>query len=47
MYGYPEQFIPEPELVAYGARLPADGTAAAPRPASVTAMSAGTVEVTS
>jgi len=20
MYGYPEQFIPEPELVAYGAR---------------------------
>ena len=23
MYGYPEQFIPEPELVAYGAKTPA------------------------
>src|SRR6478672_1418294 len=37
MYGYPEQFIPEPELVAYGAKLPPGGGAA--RPASVTAMS--------
>lgn len=42
MYGYPEQFIPEPELVAYGAR--AGDASAAPRPASVTAMS--TAEVT-
>jgi Amt family ammonium transporter len=40
MYGYPEQFIPEPELVAYGAKLPGDGFATAPRPAGVTAMSA-------
>jgi Amt family ammonium transporter len=38
MYGYPEQFIPEPELVAYGARMP--GGAPPPRPASVTTMSA-------
>lgn len=43
MYGYPEQFIPEPELVAYGARSTGDASAA-PRPASVTAMS--TAEVT-
>src|SRR5213075_1225512 len=35
MYGYPEQFIPEPELVAYGARVPGAGAGAA-RPASVT-----------
>ena len=36
MYGYPEQFIPEPELIGYGA-LPADtkGYAGA---ATVTAM---------
>src|SRR5436190_7421621 len=40
MYGYPEQFIPEPELVAYGARLPAGGSAGAARPDPVTAMSA-------
>jgi Amt family ammonium transporter len=39
MYGYPEQFIPEPELVAYGARLPGGG-ASAPRPASVSTMTA-------
>jgi Amt family ammonium transporter len=45
MYGYPEQFIPEPELVAYGARMPSDG-AGTPRPASVTTMSAP-AEVTS
>jgi len=34
MYGYPEQFIPEPELVGYGAapRVPAGRTAAAPVP---------------
>jgi Amt family ammonium transporter len=45
MYGYPEQFIPEPELVAYGARMP--GGAPPPRPASVTTMSATTpAEVT-
>jgi Amt family ammonium transporter len=37
MYGYPEQFIPEPELVAYGARLPGGG-GSAPRPASVSTM---------
>jgi Amt family ammonium transporter len=47
MYGYPEQFIPEPELVAYGARMPGGGTGAPPRPASVTAMSASPAEVTS
>jgi Amt family ammonium transporter len=46
MYGYPEQFIPEPELVAYGAKLPGGGVGA-PRPASVTAMSATPVEATS
>jgi Amt family ammonium transporter len=46
MYGYPEQFIPEPELVAYGARMPGAG-AGAPHPASVTAMSAQPVEATS
>jgi Amt family ammonium transporter len=41
MYGYPEQFIPEPELVAYGAKvLPGGGGA---RPAAVTAMSANPV----
>jgi Amt family ammonium transporter len=40
MYGYPEQFIPEPELVAYGAKLPSDGIGGTPRSASVTAMSA-------
>jgi ammonium transporter, Amt family len=39
MYGYPEQFIPEPELVAYGARLPGGG-GSAPRPASVSSMTA-------
>jgi Amt family ammonium transporter len=43
MYGYPEQFIPEPELVAYGAKLP--GGAPPPQPASVTAMSATPAEV--
>jgi len=46
MYGYPEQFIPEPELVAYGAKMPSDGLGA-PRPASVTAMSAKPAEATS
>jgi Amt family ammonium transporter len=46
MYGYPEQFIPEPELVAYGAKLPAGGSVSTPRQASVTAMSAP-AEVTS
>jgi Amt family ammonium transporter len=41
MYGYPEQFIPEPELVAYGAKvLPGGGGA---RPAAVTAMTANPV----
>jgi hypothetical protein len=40
MYGYPEQFIPEPELVAYGAKMPGDGFGSSPRPAGVTAMSA-------
>jgi Amt family ammonium transporter len=45
MYGYPEQFIPEPELVAYGARMPGGG--GSPRPASVSAMSAQPAEVTS
>jgi ammonium transporter, Amt family len=44
MYGYPEQFIPEPELVAYGAKLP--GGAPAARPASVTAMTATPAEAT-
>jgi Amt family ammonium transporter len=38
MYGYPEQFIPEPELVAYGAK--AGDPATAPRPASVSTMAA-------
>src|SRR3954469_5365626 len=47
MYGYPEQFIPEPELVAYGARLPGGGTGGMPQPAGVTAMSATPAEVTS
>jgi ammonium transporter, Amt family len=46
MYGYPEQFIPEPELVAYGAKMPADGLGA-PRPSSVTAVSAKPLEATS
>jgi Amt family ammonium transporter len=46
MYGYPEQFIPEPELVAYGARLPS-GLTGTSRPASVTAMSGLPAEVTS
>src|SRR5439155_13499144 len=45
MYGYPEQFIPEPELVAYGAKVPAGGLGASPLPASVTAMSATPAEV--
>jgi Amt family ammonium transporter len=44
MYGYPEQFIPESELVAYGARLPGGGTPP-PLPASVTAMSNVPAEV--
>jgi Amt family ammonium transporter len=39
MYGYPEQFIPEPELVAYGARLPGGG-GSTPRPATVSSMTA-------
>jgi Amt family ammonium transporter len=39
MYGYPEQFIPEPELVAYGARVPATGAMPA---APVAAMAANT-----
>jgi ammonium transporter, Amt family len=47
MYGYPEQFIPEPELVAYGAKLPSGGTGAATRPAAVTTMSALPAEATS
>jgi ammonium transporter, Amt family len=47
MYGYPEQFIPEPELVAYGAKVPPGGSPAAPRPASVTAMSGLPAEATS
>jgi Amt family ammonium transporter len=45
MYGYPEQFIPEPELVAYGARMP--GGMPAERPAAVTPMTASPAEVTS
>jgi Amt family ammonium transporter len=40
MYGYPEQFIPEPELVAYGAKSAPGVPGGAARPASVTAMSA-------
>ncbi|MFL5840332.1 MAG: ammonium transporter, partial [Thermoleophilaceae bacterium] len=44
MYGYPEQFIPEPELVAYGAKLP--GGAPVARPASVTAITATPAEAT-
>jgi Amt family ammonium transporter len=47
MYGYPEQFIPEPELVAYGAKMPADGFAGGARSASVTAMSTLSAEATS
>jgi Amt family ammonium transporter len=39
MYGYPEQFIPEPELIGYGA-LPADTKGYKPDAAPVTAMSA-------
>jgi Amt family ammonium transporter len=46
MYGYPEQFIPEPELVAYGAKVPG-GPPGAPRPAPLTAMSATPLEATS
>src|SRR4051812_46374018 len=40
MYGYPEQFIPEPELIGYGA-MPADTKGYRPEaaPAGVTAMS--------
>jgi ammonium transporter, Amt family len=40
MYGYPEQFIPEPELIGYGA-MPADtkGYKQSGAPAGVTAMS--------
>jgi Amt family ammonium transporter len=45
MYGYPEQFIPEPELVAYGAKMPGDAPPAA-RPTSVTAMAATPAEAT-
>jgi Amt family ammonium transporter len=39
MYGYPEQFIPEPELIGYGA-MPADtkGYRSGATPAGVTAM---------
>ena len=43
MYGYPEQFIPEPELVGYGAgsgrvaAQPSGGTAWRRRPKEVTA----------
>src|SRR5438874_12469208 len=37
MYGYPEQFIPEPELIGYGA-LPADTKGYRPESAPVTAM---------
>jgi ammonium transporter, Amt family len=39
MYGYPEQFIPEPELIGYGA-MPADTKGYKPEaaPAGVTAM---------
>ncbi len=44
MYGYPEQFIPEPELVAYGARLPGGSSG---RPSTVSAMTAMPAEVTS
>src|SRR3954452_11933738 len=40
MYGYPEQFIPESELVAYGAKSASVSPGGTPRPASVTAMSA-------
>jgi Amt family ammonium transporter len=47
MYGYPEQFIPEPELVAYGARLPGGGGGSDPRTAPVSAMSSAPAEVTS
>src|SRR4051812_45633276 len=39
MYGYPEQFIPESELVAYGAKSATALPGGTPRPASVTAMS--------
>jgi ammonium transporter, Amt family len=44
MYGYPEQFIPAPELVGYGA-IPAPPVPATPEPAGATAMST-TQEVT-
>jgi Amt family ammonium transporter len=41
MYGYPEQFIPAPELVGYGAApqgtLAADGVGAIPTPTEVPA----------
>ena len=38
MYGYPEQFIPEPELIGYGA-MPADTKGYKPAtPAGATAM---------
>jgi Amt family ammonium transporter len=47
MYGYPEQFIPEPELVAYGARVPSDGLSAPSPASSVTAMTAQPVEARS
>jgi ammonium transporter, Amt family len=46
MYGYPEQFIPEPELVAYGAKVPS-GDLGAPPPEPVTAMSTHPAGVTS
>src|SRR4051794_7644649 len=46
MYGYPEQFIPEPELVAYGAKLPG-GAVGTSQPAGITAMSSLPAEVTS
>jgi ammonium transporter, Amt family len=46
MYGYPEQFIPEPELVAYGAKIPAGGGLPSPAPASVSTMNATPAEVT-
>ena len=38
MYGYPEQFIPAPEMVGFGAGAPGAGYSG---PASVSAMSAG------
>jgi hypothetical protein len=36
MYGYPEQFIPEPELIGYGA-MPADTKGYRPEAAPVRA----------